>query len=124
MRVKLEESYAGEFDDTEPLELLDKWERAAMACQCSVEQMVQKALGLPESMAQDGEIDAITELIAKLTKAYEGRRKRMIKGMVAVVREGSQHRESAVLERSEGIYSDEDIQSMIFRAFSSMGKVV
>ena len=122
MKLKLEESYPGEFDDTNPIELLDKWERAASACQCSMEQLVSKSLGLPspEDVPIDAQVDGLTELISRLTKGYEDRLRKMAKSMVSAVEKGSQHRGSEVLERSEGIYSDDEMHSMIMRAFSGM----
>jgi len=122
VKLKLEESYPGEFEDTDPIELLDKWERAASACQCNMEQMVAKALGLPDEsdVPLDAKVDGLSELISRLTKGYEDRLRQMSKSMVKAVEDGSQHRENEVLERSEGIYSDDEMHAMILRAFSGV----
>ena len=117
MKIKVEESFPGEFESTEPLELLDKWERAAHSCQCQVESMVRKSLGLPEEseIPGDARVDAITELVTRMSKAYESRMKTMVSDMVKAVEQGGDIEKSE--EQPHAIYSDDDVQAMVMRAF-------
>jgi len=120
VKIKVEESFPGEFEDTDPLELLDKWERAAHACQHQMEVMVQKALGLPSEseVPVDATVDAITELVSRMSKAYEQRMKTMVSDMAKAVEQGGG------VDKSDGkvasIYSDDDVQAMVMRAFGGM----
>lgn len=120
MKIKVEESYPGEFESTQPLELLDKWERAAHTCQCQMESIVQKALGLPakDDFPTDATVDAITELVNKMAKAYEQRMKVMVSDMVKAIETGGDVSKAEAQETP--FYTDDDMHAMIMRAFGSI----
>ena len=68
---------------------------------------------LPELPTTTG--PAITELVARMSKAYESRMKTMVSDMVKAVEQGGDIEKSE--EQPHAIYSDDDVQAMVMRAF-------